>query len=207
CVGETGPAPERCNGLDDDCDGTVDEGNPEGGDACGSDVGECAPGTTRCLGGALTCEGAVGPAMEICNGLDDDCDGVVDDGIPVGAPCGTDVGECQPGRNVCRGGALVCEGAVGPIGEICNALDDDCDGAVDEGLAEGGPCGIDEGICVQGPLRCIAGREGWQGAVPAGRETCDCEADDCDGATADTPGARCPAGSAGVARPCPPPWV
>src|SRR5690606_23655138 len=95
CVGETGPAPERCNGLDDDCDGTVDEGSPEGGDACGSDVGECAPGTTRCLGGALTCEGAVGPAMEICNGLDDDCDGVVDDGIPVGAPCGTDVGECQ----------------------------------------------------------------------------------------------------------------
>ena len=207
CVGERGATDERCNGLDDDCDGPIDEGDPEGGAACGTDTGECTAGATRCVGGALTCEGGVGPSMEICNGLDDDCDGVIDDGIPVGAPCGTDTGECQPGRNVCRDGALVCEGAVDPIAEICNALDDDCDGAVDEGLAEGGPCGTDEGVCMQGLLRCIAGRERCEGAVPAGREACDCEDDDCDGAVDEMPDTLCPAGSACVDCQCALPCV
>jgi len=68
-------ATEACNGADDDCDGVQDNGNPEGGAACGiTDVGACSLGVTTCSAGALACVGEVGPSPEICNGLDDDCD-------------------------------------------------------------------------------------------------------------------------------------
>jgi hypothetical protein len=67
------PAAETCNGLDDDCNLVADEGDPGGGAAC-----EVSPG----CGGVLTCSGAslmCVPIAEICaNGIDDDCDGVVD---------------------------------------------------------------------------------------------------------------------------------
>src|SRR5690606_41134632 len=61
---------------DDDCNGIVDDGNPEGGAACGTDTGECSIGAEVCRGGVLVCEGATGPRVEICNGRDDDCDGI-----------------------------------------------------------------------------------------------------------------------------------
>src|SRR5690606_29917685 len=72
---------ETCNRADDDCDGNVDEGDPGGGVACGMDTGECAIGTTRCdsARGRIVCDGEITPTTEICNGLDDDCDGSVDE--------------------------------------------------------------------------------------------------------------------------------
>jgi hypothetical protein len=125
-------AAEACNGLDDDCDGARDDGNPGGGAPCGqTDVGECRLGITECSGGSLACVGAVDPADEICNGLDDDCDGASDDGNPgAGASCGLDAGQCVPGLTACESGALSCLGDVGPQPESCNGLDDDCDGEV-----------------------------------------------------------------------------
>ena len=208
CVGAAGPTAERCDNLDNNCDGMIDEGNPEGGTACGDDTGECTAGSRRCAAGVLVCEGGTGPTLEICNALDDDCDGAVDEGLGVGAPCGSDVGECSPGVQVCRTGAISCEGQITPTDEVCNALDDDCDGEVDEGLPTGMPCGSDIGACMPGLEQCSGGRLICVGETPAGREGCDCVDNDCDGETDEPPptGALCPAGSecveCGCSRSC-----
>jgi hypothetical protein len=73
---------------------------------------------------------------EACDGLDNDCSGIIDDGVlpSVGDPCGaSDVGECQLGALVCSAGALVCVGELGPSFELCDGLDNDCSSGTDEG--------------------------------------------------------------------------
>ena len=71
---------EVCNGLDDDCDGIVDNGDPNGGVACTPSTGTC-PGTLTACGG--TCMPIIRVDHETCgNGIDDDCNGIVDDGCP-----------------------------------------------------------------------------------------------------------------------------
>ncbi|MEZ4406665.1 MAG: DUF4114 domain-containing protein [Polyangiales bacterium] len=133
CTAPT-PRPEICDGMDNDCDGTVDNGVPDGG-TCGSNIGVCRAGTNVCRGGRYVCEGATEGTPEVCNNLDDDCDGFVDEDNPGGgAACNTDaMGNpiCGNGTLRCREGTLRCEGAVGRR-EICNCIDDDCDGMVDE---------------------------------------------------------------------------
>jgi hypothetical protein len=204
CLGAIGPGAEVCDTLDNDCDGSVDESDPDVGTPCGESEGPCEPGALACVAGALVCEGAVGPRDEACNGIDDDCDGLVDDGLAVGSACGTDTGACSPGVNVCADGALRCEGEVGPIAETCNGLDDDCNGLVDDVTGVGEACGTDEGACTAGVLQCIGGREACVGATSPGTETCDCEDNDCDGAVDEPPpsGTLCPAGSACVECAC-----
>ncbi len=134
CSGGTSPGVESCNGLDDDCDGVVDQGNPGGGAACGNNVGSCLPGRQTCTAGALVCTGGTGPTAEVCNGLDDDCNGTPDDGDPGGgASCGLSVGACTPGMQHCTGGSISCIGGNGPTLEVCNMVDDDCNGVVDDG--------------------------------------------------------------------------
>jgi hypothetical protein len=77
CTGAVGPSPEACNGIDDDCNGQVDDGL--GMTSCG--VGICANTVSTCVGGmAQTCKPGA-PQQEQCNNnLDDDCDGIVNNG-------------------------------------------------------------------------------------------------------------------------------
>ena len=92
-------------------------------------------GTQTCAGGAWgACTGEVMPMMEVCNGLDDDCDGAADDGIlGLGTDCdGSDADLCSEGVFVCDpagGGGTVCDDATGDAIEACNTVDDDCDDA------------------------------------------------------------------------------
>ena len=183
CEGEIVPTAERCNGADDDCDGTIDEGNPESGRVCGTSTGLCEVGREVCSGGVLVCTGGTGPVPETCNNLDDDCDGTIDDGNPEGGTrCGLDIGACALGVRTCTRGALICSGSVGPVAELCNGIDDDCDGTIDDGNPEAGAlCGTDVGRCTPGVQVCTGGSLTCTGGVSAIPEVCDGVDDDCDG--------------------------
>jgi hypothetical protein len=112
-----GDALERCNGLDDDCDDRVDEGFPELNRPCAAGEGVCASGgvfVCGAQGDAVTCEARPGmPAPETCNGLDDDCDGAVDDGPdgPLTEPC-FEANAALEGVGVCRAGISSCAGGL-----------------------------------------------------------------------------------------------
>ncbi len=72
------PAAEVCNGIDDDCNGFVDEGLEGEPCAVSNDLGTCH-GMTYCAGvDGWLCDAAE-PQPEMCNGLDDDCNGGIDD--------------------------------------------------------------------------------------------------------------------------------
>ncbi len=162
-------AAERCDGLDDDCDGRADEDFAGLGEACAVGDGACRGiGRFVCSADArgLRCDAQAGAGTaEMCDDLDSDCDGRVDEGVPNCCapgdrrPCGSDVGACRTGEQTCNPDRA-WEGctAVGPEAEQCNGDDDDCDGRVDEGLTNAcGTCG--------GPPR----------------ERCNGDDDDCDG--------------------------
>ena len=77
-----GPSEEKCNNKDDDCDGQVDEENPEGGGSCGTDDGECVAGNLSCVNGSVVCKDEVPSSGEVCDLKDNDCNGEVDNGLP-----------------------------------------------------------------------------------------------------------------------------
>ena len=144
CSAQIGlPSPERCNALDDDCDGAIDEDFPTLNTLCGVGVGSCArTGVFECApgGGAVICGvRPAEPGAEICNGLDDDCDGHVDEIFAdLNQPCAVGRGQCErTGVVSCRpdGSGAACDAVVGqPTDEICDGLDNDCDGESDEGF-------------------------------------------------------------------------
>lgn len=107
-------------------------------------VGTCAPGLETCAGGRFTgiCLGDIVPIVEHCDGLDEDCSGVVDDVAGSGALCTGDDG-CE-GVVGCEGSSVAC---VTPPRNACGV----CDGPVVADV--GAPCAL--GGCA-GTLECTA---------------------------------------------------
>ena len=121
-------------------DNSTDGGGGSGGcvddtvESCGSDVGECAPGLSTCVSGVSgPCVGAIAPGQEACNGLDDDCDGKVDEDFGFGQACD------GPDTDLCSDDVMTCLGcSLGPNNsEICNGQDDNCNGIVDSDCESG----------------------------------------------------------------------
>jgi hypothetical protein len=175
-------APEGCNGRDDNCDGGADEGFAcVLGAARGCTVGSCS-GSQTCQPGC-TWTACTVAATESCNGVDDNCNGVADEGFgcvfgttrgcAVGACAGTQ--SCVPG---CSWGTCTVSAT-----EVCNGIDDDCDAFTDEGFScipgRTQPCTI--GACA-GTQTCSSSC-GWGSCVTSATESCNGADDDCDGAT------------------------
>ncbi|MEO5726154.1 MAG: thrombospondin type 3 repeat-containing protein, partial [Byssovorax sp.] len=147
------PSAEICDGKDNNCNGMTDEGNPGGGVACVSgSPGVCAAGTTACTAGALGCTATITPGsqMETCDTLDNDCNGTVDEGFNLGMVCSSGVGACTAsGVLTCNAmGTSSCNAVPGlPVPELCNdALDNDCDGAVNNGCMDSDMDGLPDDV-------------------------------------------------------------
>jgi hypothetical protein len=208
-------AAEACDNIDNNCSGQTDEGfsfkdyddsTKALGEACG--VGVCANGSVQCAvdGKSAVCSTGGNATSESCDGKDNDCNGIVDNGLEpksvyykdadndtfgggsgslqCGAFNGYVVkvdGDCNDGNDSVYPGAT----------EKCNGVDDDCDAQMDEGYTAkdydgstkklGEACGV--GVCANGKVECLNNGSAavCSSSALADTETCDEKDNDCDG--------------------------
>jgi len=166
-IGDCTPCTEEiCDGIDNDCDGLIDEGDY----TCET---ECGTGPAYCVNGSLICE-AETPKEEVCDYIDNDCDGEIDEGQ----------------RNACDSCGEVPE-------DVCNGVDDDCDGNTDENLVR--EC---ETVCESGYETCIFGQWDMCTAQQPLPEICDGEDNDCNGLVDDGIVCQCQLQDIGILIPC-----
>lgn len=181
------PSIELCNRTDDDCDGLVDEGD-DGLRMTRDCSNGCGEGSETCVDGYWVDCTAPAASSEVCNGEDDDCDGVADNGFECSIgetqTCGTNVGTCEEGTQECGSSCTwrACKGDVEPQEEVCEGYEDeDCDGTVDNG------CSCNDGetreCCGGVQIECENGV--WPSCPAPPTEVCNGQDDDCSGVADD----------------------
>jgi hypothetical protein len=150
-------AGERCNGVDDDCDGEIDEDPPDVWYADNDEdgYGDATASTTSCDPGSGwvdndgdcdDSDATIHPeALELCNGLDDDCDEEIDEGLDLtwyADADGDGYGDASVTTAACDAGSgwvdneLDCDDSnpsINPLAtEVCDGLDNDCDLLTDD---------------------------------------------------------------------------
>jgi hypothetical protein len=188
-------SPELCDGEDNDCNGSIDEGYSLLNNAanCGTCGNACAAGqfcsNGHCKWNVLP-NGCVS-APEVCDGIDNDCDYVIDESFNLQS----DPSNCGTCGRVC-GAGLICQSGhcqytvppsqCTPVNETCNGNDDDCDWVIDDGynlLTNNANCGMCGHACAGGQ-HCQSGHCQWdqpQSQCAPVAESCNQIDDDCDG--------------------------